>query len=346
MKRLFALVAALLCALPSPLAAQQPKPLFVASDPIHIVIQAPLQSLIRNRSIQSTIPGTLTDPSGQALPIALALRGHINRTTDACDFPPLRVEFTTPPPPSSVFARQKSLKLMTHCKNSASDQQYVLLDYAAYQMYNVLTPHSFRARLANVDYRDAAGKPIVSRVAFFLEDLSDVAKRNGLKQVKAADRIPVEWLTPADAGRAVLFEDMIANHDWSMRAGPAGEECCHNFKLLGVGAPGQTVAIPYDFDWSGMVGEPYATPPDELHIESIRQRVYRGYCIHNDAVLAAARQMRDARPQLIGAIMSTPGLDPGSQQRAIKFLDPFFADITSDATVQAKLLSHCLGYNP
>lgn len=339
MKRWFGVFAAMLAA---QAAAQAPKPLFASTEPIHIVIQAPLQSLIHNRETNSPISGTLTDPDGVALPINLTLRGHLNRSADACEFPPLRVDFTAPPPPTSVFAGQKSLKLMTHCKNAASDQQYVLLDYASYRMYNVLTPHSFLARLLNVDYRDASGKPIVSRVAFFLEELKDVGKRNGLQQVRAGTRIPLEWLTPSDAARAGLFEHMIANHDWSMRAGPAGENCCHNFKLLGVGAPGMTVAIPYDFDFSGLVDEPYATPPEALAISSVRQRIYRGYCEHNTEALAAARQFREARAQLVAAITSTPGLEARTQQRALAFLDPFFADIATDQSTSTRVLNHCV----
>ena len=61
--------------------------------------------------------------------------------------PPLRVDFASPPPAASVFAGEKSLKLMTHCHSAGSAQKYVLLHYATYQMYNVLTPRSFsRAR--------------------------------------------------------------------------------------------------------------------------------------------------------------------------------------------------------
>ena len=113
MKRI-ALVAAWLIALCAPVHAQEPKPLFASSEPLHIAIQSSLDTLIRDRSITSAIPGSLIDPNGLALPISLALRGHVNRTNDVCEFPPLRVEFTSPPPPASVFAGQKKLKLVTH----------------------------------------------------------------------------------------------------------------------------------------------------------------------------------------------------------------------------------------
>jgi hypothetical protein len=287
------------------------------------------------------ISGTLTDPSGQQLPITLSLRGITRRTNETCDFPPLRVTFAANPPAASLFAGQSKLKLVTHCRNSPSFQQYLLLEYSAYKMYNVLTPHSFRVRLANVDYRDENGRPIISRVGYFMEELKDVAHRNGMKPTHAPQLIPLTDLSPPDAARYALFEHMIANHDWSMRAGPAGKDCCHNAELMGPLAPGSTVPIPYDFDFSGFVNAPYATPPDQLHIASVRERVYRGYCIHNADVIAAARQMRDDRPQLIAAITSTPGLEPQTQARAIAFLDRFFADISSDQSVTAKVINKC-----
>ena len=323
--------------------AKPAKPLFAADDKIHIAIQAPLQTLIRNRSSNNPVAGTLIDPAGLSLPINLTLRGHVNRTTDVCEFPPLRVEFTSPPPPTSVFKGQKKLKLVTHCRNVASNQQHILLDYAAYRMFNLLTPRSFRARVADVDYRGADGKPIISRIGFFIEDESDVAKRNGLKEVKApVPQIPVEDLRPIDAARYALFEHMVGNHDWSMRAGPAGENCCHNAKLVGALAPGQTIPNPYDFDFSGMVDSPYATPPDELHISSVRERFYRGYCMHNPQVSIVAAQMRADQPAILNVLNQIPGLEDRTRTNAMSYLQGFFAQVASDADVNERLLKHCI----
>jgi hypothetical protein len=335
-------IGALALTFAAPSAAQIAEPLFATNDPIHITIQAPVGNLARNRDNPAPVAGTLTDSSGQAMPVTLGLRGITRRSADTCDFPPLRVTFTTPPPPTSVFAHQKRLKLVTHCRNAPGFQQYVLLEYSAYRMLNVLTPRSFRVRLANIDYVNADGRPITSRVGYFLEELNEVAKRNGMKDSHAPPRIPVTDLSPADAARYALFQHMIANHDWSMRAGPQGEDCCHNAKLIGPLAPAATVPIPYDFDYSGFVSPPYATPPDELHLSSVRQRLYRGYCMHNAETIAAARQFTAARPELIAAITSTPGLDPKTQQRAIAFLDPFFADIATDQAVTSRVINHCI----
>jgi hypothetical protein len=340
---LFALAAVSALTLAAPASARGDDPLFAAPDPIQITIKAPLSYLTRNRNAQTPVSGALVDPAGQSLPITLRLRGITRRTSEICDVPPLRVDFTAPPPATSVFAGQKKLKLVTHCRNSASFQQYVLLEYSAYRMYNLLTPRSFRVRLASIDYRDSDGRPIISRIGYFIEDLDDVAHRNGLKEVHAGERIPVSYLSSQDAGRYGLFQHMLGNHDWSMRAGPPGDDCCHNARLIGVAAPGSAVPVPYDFDFSGLVGAPYASPPSEIDIADVRQRYYRGYCMHNADVVVAARQMRAQRPQLLAVLGQVPGLDPKTQARAASYLNGFFADIGTDADVGSKVLKRCLG---
>jgi hypothetical protein len=339
--RIFAPIAAGLLAIAAPCAAQTPKPLFAASDTLRLTIQAPLSNLIHNRETRQAIGGTLTDPAGNALPINIALRGITRRTSEICDFPPLRIDFTTPPPATSIFAGQRRLKLVTHCRSSASFQQNLLLEYAAYRMYNVLTPRSFLVRLASVDYRNPDGRPIISRTGFFIEDLDDLAKRNGARELHAPERIPIAYLSPPDAARYALFQHLISNHDWSMRAGPVGDDCCHNARLIGTLGPGTVIPVPYDFDFSGLVSASYAMPPDELRLGSVRQRFYRGYCSHNLQAAAIAAQMRAARPAILAALTQIPGLEDKTRTRATAYLEGFFADIATDASV-AKILNRCV----
>ncbi|MEO7634182.1 MAG: hypothetical protein ABIS38_00870 [Sphingomicrobium sp.] len=339
MKRL---LAAAWLALATPAAAQQATPLFAADTPIHLTITAPLQQLMRNRESHQQLPGTLAADDGQLLPVTLKLRGITRRTAEVCEFAPLRIDFTGKPPANSLFAGQNKLKLVTHCRNTPAFQQHLLLEYAAYRMFNQLGPRSFRVRLAQIDYRDSAGRPSLTRAGFLIEDLGDVARRNGTRETRAGERIPVADLSPLEAARYGLFQHMIANHDWSMRAGPAGDNCCHNAELIGPLGPGSVIPLPYDFDFSGLVGAPYATPPDVLGISDVRQRLYRGYCLHNGAALAAAREMRAQRPQMLGVLAQVPGLAPATQARATAFLERFFADIATDDGV-AKTVKRCIG---
>lgn len=339
MFRIFAAGVALALSVPA-VAAEPPKPLFAADTPIQITLQGPIPALVRNRN---SPPVAATLKAGtETLPVMLSPRGITRRKTEVCAFPPIRVEFTTPPPATSLFAGQKRLKLVTHCRNDAGFQQYLLLEYAGYRMYNLLTPASFRVRLATVDYRGPDGKPVIARYGFFLEDLRDVARRNGVKQVRAGARIPLSTLSPPDAARYALFQHMINNHDWSMRAGPQGSDCCHNAELIGTLADRAVIPVPYDFDFSAMVAPPYAGPPPELNLSDIRERMYRGYCAHNAAIPPAAAQFRAMHAQIIGVLGQVPGLEPRSQRRAASYLEGFFAEIADDQAVAARILKRCV----
>lgn len=322
--------------------AQAPaKPLFASSAPLALGLDAPFGGLFGNRGSEKPTDAILTDDRGNRLPIRVGLRGLTRRTGDICNFPPLMVRFAVPPPPTSTFAGQKKLKLITHCRQGNDGDRFTLLEYAGYRLYSALTPKSFGARLATITYREPNGRTVATRPAFFIEDLGDVAARNGSTEIRTRARVPLTALSPADGALYGLFQHMIANHDWSMRAGPAGDNCCHNAKLIGALATGATIPIPYDFDFSGLVNAPYATPPEQLNLGSVRQRKYRGFCAHNAAVIAAARTLREKQSALLAELAAIPGLDRGGAAQASAFLQTFFAEIATDASVEANIVGRC-----
>ncbi len=243
----------------------------------------------------------------------------------------------------SFFERQKRLKLVTHCRPSAQHQQYVLLEYAVYRMFNALSPHGLRARLGTFDYVETSGKVVASRLGFFTEDPDDAASRNDLKAATVGPLVRAAQLDPGAAARAALFEYMIGNTDWSMRQAPPGGECCHNFRILGA-ANAQTglIPIPYDFDSSGFVNAPYAAPAEQLGLSSVRDRQYRGYCMHNAQALAAAAEFRAKKPQVMAALASVPELDEGRQRGAAAYIEGFFREIATDEDVRKRVLKTCI----
>jgi hypothetical protein len=320
-----------------------PKPLFGSDAPIRVTIQGPVNAIARKMA-KSVAPEAATlnlAAPAESHPIMLSARGLSRRTGGICDFPPLRVEFTQKAAATSLFAGQRRLKLVTHCKSSAGYQQNLLMEYSAYRLLNQLTPFSHRVRLATVDYADASGKVSISRWGFFIEDLDDLAKRNGLSEARVPDRISAAQLEPLAAARTALFMYMIGNLDWSMRAGPQGEGCCHNSRLLGGGSA--LVPVAYDFDYSGLVDAPYAIPPKQIRVRSVRQRFYQGYCRHNTQVLAAAAEMRAKRPALEAVYSQVPGLEARTRSKALAYLAGFFEEIATDTAVRSNITKSCLG---
>ena len=341
------LIALMLAATAAPAAAQStPKPLFASDDLLQLTLQGDFTALARaDAGVEPKSPGSLAVRGTAPLAVELQPRGITRRAKDVCQFVPIRVRFAAPPPEGSPFAGQKALKLVTHCRASESFNQYTLLEYAAYRLYQDLTPNSLRARLARIDYVDPRGKAVATRYGFFIEDADDAAKRVGMREAKIRNRFPVTRLAPVDAARFAVFEYMIGNLDWAMQAGPADDDCCHNSKPIGVGGASATtlVPIPYDFDFAGMVNAPYATPPFGVPVSNVRQRRYRGLCRHNAEAKALLPAFRAQQARVAGIFASIPGLDASSQSKAMGYLNGFYADIATDQQADAKLFKTCLG---
>jgi hypothetical protein len=327
-------------------AADGPKPLFAGDDVLSLTLTGPFDTISRDIGAKP-VPGVLKvgGAAPETLPVTLSVRGITRRRKEVCAFPPLRVEFSQKPGPSSIFKGQKHLKLVTHCQRSADFQQYVLLEYTAYRLYRALTPDSFNVRLAKIDYTYKDGKALTTRLGFFIEDVNDVVERNGQERLRGARRISVSQLDAAAAARYAVFEYMISNLDWAMTAGPVGTDCCHNARLMG--AKGLTAAstglipVPYDFDYAGLVDAPYAVPPDGIHVANVRMRRYRGFCAHNEEAKAFLAEISTRRDSLMAILNETPQLEDKTRRNAAGYLGDFFEEAGSPAKV-ADLMKVCL----
>ena len=325
-------------------AAAQTTPLFASDEPIRLTISGPITAIARGAEKSDEPRDATLRLSGapESYAIKLSPRGITRRKHDICAFPPLRVEFAAKPAATSLFAGQRRLKLVTHCQPSEGFQQYLLLEYSAYRLFNLLSPASFRVRLATVGYVEPDGKSVATKWGFFIEDLDDAARRNKMTQARVGDRVPSAQLDARQAAKVALFQYMIGNLDWSMRAGPAGEGCCHNSRLIVAAGSTALVPVPYDFDYSGLVNAPYAAPPEGFKVDSVRERSYQGYCRLNGEAVAAAAEFRALRPSFDGLFNQIPGMTERTRNKARAYLAEFYGQIATDAILQDKVLKRCL----
>jgi hypothetical protein len=324
--------------------AQEPgedTPLFREDSVLEVTLSGPIRQ-IANRAASSVTPYPATmEAAGETLAIELSARGLSRRERRNCRFPPLRIAISGNPGETSLFDHQGQIKLVTHCNPAPGNEQYVLREYLAYRLYNLITPESFRARLLRVTYVDQ-GQHFATRWGFFIEDGDDAARRLGLRELEV-EGIEASRLSPRAAARVALFQYLIGNTDWDVTSGPEGTQCCHNSRLAAgtQDAFGDIIALPYDFDNSGLVSAPYAVPSPTLPINSVRQRLYRGYCSHNALVIEQAEGFRQARHSMEAEIRQTPGLQDSTRRTLLQYVDRFFADIASPAAIERNLLSHC-----
>jgi hypothetical protein len=320
--------------------------LFKDDSVMNVTLRGPWRSMTKRKANAKTWPGTLeyTDSNGvqQSLNVGLTTRG-LTRLTKVCDFPPIKVWFDKEEVKGTAFRGQGSLKMVTHCKSSKTYQQYYILEFLSYRIYNLVSDYSFKVRPMVINYLDSErdSKPL-ERFGFFIEDIDDVASRNDLQELEIP-KVSYKRLDPVETSKYALFQYMISNLDWSATGGRDPVECCHNTKLIAESPDANPVyAIPYDLDSSGLVNAPYAAPPSQLRVSTVRQRLYRGFCFHNEELITSMELFREKKPEIMALFSSIELLGPKSRSNATKYLEGFYKTLASPADI-SKLVSKCRG---
>jgi hypothetical protein len=281
-------------------------PLFDSDEPFSLTIEAPLRTLIREATKRPTVDGIAryTDVDGNTVSLAVQMSTRGKSRLTVCKFPPLSFNVRKKAAAGTVFEGQKSLKMVTHCQSHNQFRSYFHQEYGIYRAFNVLSDVSFRVRMLNVTYRDSEGKmKDVEESAFFIESIGEIADRNGLERQRV-QRVDIGQLEPSYATLVTMFQFFVGNTDWSVKLAPEEADCCHNGRVLS--EPGQEdgwMVVPYDFDQTGIVNPRYAEPAEQLGIRSVRQRLWRGRCVHNGEVDAAIAVFNEKREALTNALL-------------------------------------------
>jgi hypothetical protein len=320
-------------------AEAEARPLFSSTDPLELTLTANFAAINKDRNPESAVryPGVLTvagtDGAPKSIAVKLSARGHFRRMARNCSLVPLRVEFPHEGTAGTPFDGQTTLKLGTGCEDSKAYEQITLREYLTYPIFNLVTPLSFRARLARATYVDEKSKKKTGpRFALFLEHENDVARRNEGRIVELS-RVVFKDLEAEPLTRAMLFEYMIGNTDMSIWA-------LHNIRLLQ--KPDRTLtAVPYDFDLSGFVHAPYANPDRRLGLRSVVDRMYRGPCRTTEEFDAAAAPFRAKRTEMLAFIDGMRDLEQPVRAEAKDYVEGFFRTIDKPASIKKTFVDGC-----
>lgn len=277
-------------------------------------------------------PGVLTI-DGVDIPVTLGSRGHLRLKSQTCDFVPIKVDFSARQLTGTLFDGQTTLKLGTHCRDDRDFDQYVIREYLAYKLANLATPLSFRARLARGTYIDARSKKAIStHHALFLEHEKDVARRLRGREVRVPQMVFKEF--DADAlTTMMLVEYMLGNIDYSIWG-------LHNVVVV-QDKSRRFFPVPYDFDLSGMVHPPYATPDPRLPLRSVTDRLYRGPCRTVDEFNRVAEPFRAHKAEMLAAIDSASELNGVHRSEMKDYLEGFFQRIATPQSIKKTFVDGC-----
>ena len=329
----------------APAATQEPPrahagdSLFASRGAMQVTLATDLRTLLKDRTGRTPYRDAVIivpreNGGSDSIPARVRTGGIFRRSLAHCDFPPLHVRYHAHDAHGTVFAHHSRLKLTTHCQPSHRYEQYVLQEYRLYLLLNVLTPLSFRARLARITYVDRVhpSTPFTA-IGFFLEDVSDVAERNGaqLVDVKGAE---YSDLDPVQLDLATWFDYMIGNSDWSIPV-------LHNVELVRDTAMGHVFPIPYDFDFSGVIDASYAAPDPRLGIATVRDRIYRGRCGAPEQFQPTFDRFIAARASIAALYDDSSGIDAGRRKEIAKYYDDFYRTIGDRGRLEGEIRRHC-----
>lgn len=313
-------------------------PLFATPEepPLPVRLEFAVQQLLDVPEGEVTeFEGQVILEGGERFEAKISPRGKSRR--EYCSFPPLWLDLPRKSLDGTVLENQNKLKLVTHCSPRLSSRGYLAAEFLAYRILNLLTEASFRVRAMPVTYVDTDSGEEEQYPAFVIEHKKRLAKRLGA-EVMDVERVELAQLDPQATSIVAVFQYLVSNYDFSLVAGPEGDACCHNAVPFLLGQ--QVVGVPYDFDITGLVNPPYAGAPSP-RVKSVTQRVYRGYCQHNDALPAAAAEVAGRKAE-IDELVSTLNDVPGLQRdRVEKYLRRFYKVVESPAQVQSKMVKRC-----
>lgn len=316
--------------------------LFREKAPITMTLTTNLRDLLRERdSTDLRWFGAALSVAGAdgadapVVPTDLRARGHFRRQARNCAFPPLFLRASREARDGTILQGNPRLKVVTPCRPTVEDyQQYILLEYLAYQTYAQLLPVHHRTRLVNLTYRDSSErvKPIAV-TAFLLEVDEEVADEHGLAFTEQTGALWAD-VQAETIDRISLFEYWIGNTDWSLAA-------LHNIVLFR-SADGTYVPAAYDFDWSGLVNARYSFPNPKLGIRRVRDRLHRGPCRSAEqwAPTIAHYKARRAAVDSVWAA-SVPGLEPKRRDEAKAWLDELWAMIDDPRRFKREIIDNC-----
>lgn len=322
-----------------------PAPLFADPAPLEVTLELPLKTLLRERKGRPEVDAVavVAGPDGrpQRLDVKVSARGHYR--LEKCSFPPLGLDFKRSQVGGTVLATQDKLKLATRCREQGGYDGYLELERLVYLLYQQVSDVALQVRAVHVRYVDTGqGGAAEEAPAFLLESFDAAAARTG-RVVRETATVPLGELDPAALALVGLFEYLVGNTDFAATAAAEGRDCCHNMVPLAPAAGrGPVLPLPYDFDSSGFVDAPYAQPNESLNIRSVRDRVYRGYCVSNPFLEEARARLNAARPAM-ESVVRDGRLEPKMQRKALDYLQEGFESLNDAKDWQRKIVDRCRG---
>ena len=294
---------------------------FASEEPLEMRLRFDVREFLKSRNDPEYLDATLTVFTGEhdsvSQHIKLKVRG--NMRLESCAFPPIMLKFKDNKNESEPIQGHGTIKLVTPCNQTKSYENYVIREYLAYRLYNLLTPYSFKTRLVKIHYSDVSKRDhSFTAYGFLIENEDQMALRNNAVVIGTRN-ITQKQMIPSEMARVAVFNYMIGNTDWSV-------PYQHNIKILKslVTPSDKGIPVAYDFDYSGFVNTPYAAPCEQLPIREVTERYYTGLCFSEEEMRPILDEFSGMKNELLRTIHNFEYLPDYEKKRMEVYVSSYY----------------------
>jgi hypothetical protein len=252
-----------------------------------------------------------------------------------CELPPFWVNFKHAGDKYLSNAGNSKIKIVTLCDYSSEYRKYLLKEYLIYKLFNKITELSFRVRLVNITYIDIGKRNReMQSVGFFIEPEEMLASRNNVIPIKV-DNLNYYHVDSISADIMCFFQYMIGNTDFTVNGR-------HNIKLLKYIDHTKPLlyAVPYDFDYAGLINAEYAKPAAAIPIDNVTERYFLGLCRSDEQYLRIIKIFKSKKEELYTYIDSAKYLDKKIKKETNKYLNEFYKEIENPKFIK-RIRKYC-----
>ncbi|HJW31254.1 MAG TPA: hypothetical protein VJ508_18630 [Saprospiraceae bacterium] len=285
---------------------------------VEIRLTYQFDSLDKSKNVEIPATISIASASGKLIreaPIAINLRGKFRRMK--CSMPPLLLNFKKSMLKQMHLSTIDEMKLVTHCINGPEGEQNVAEERLCYQLFESITPLSYRTVWVSVQYCDADHPDsCITSVGFLIEPDKVVSTRLGVSE-KRLYNISQDSLDYDSFKNMAAFNFMIGNRDWDIVS-------ARNSKLFFQPTLGKYIVIPYDFDYSNIVGASYRRETLPENMRHKYDRIYDGYYFR-DQCSASLLNFMQYENTLLDKIAHAPSpLDDARRAQISGYVEDWF----------------------
>lgn len=311
--------------------------IFEGEEIIDVSLHFDVDRFMREKSDQEYMDALMTFFSGRddSVSYDIKLRARGNSRRKICDFPPIRLNFKDVETVFGDLDDMSNVKMVTHCDQAKSFEDYVLKEYLVYKLFNVVSEYSYRVRLLKVRFIDTSEKQRnFHKYAFLIEPMDLLEERLEVFEIESVI-LTYEDLIPELLDRMTLFQFMIGNTDFQLAT-------YHNIKVVKRADELKGVAIPYDFDYSGFVDTHYSVPGEnQEEMINVRQRKYMGACRSNSSYEQMLTEFLEHQADFYRIIEEFELLSEPAARYIKGYLDGFY-DMFENNRIKRSLKRSCV----